>query len=79
MSFEGVMAHFDKAYGDIGAMVSNSFVVCEKVGKNEAEFHCTVALTKTIDMTVLDLSLESVNNLFERFNSSCCVKVIIYE
>ena len=60
-------------------MVSGSLETCENIIQGKAKLLCTYAVLETDDMLSLCSEDEGVNNLIERFNRSCKLKVTCAE
>ena len=60
------MRHFYNTARYVGAMVGNTFQICEQVGPDEAHFYGAVACLHTYDVVGAELVFEVVYNLLKR-------------
>ena len=72
----GLFVSFDKAAGDVGAVVGNSLQVSEYILEDVAQLHCTLVVLQAADMAVLQLCAQVVHHLFKRLHLVSDAQVI---
>ena len=74
-----VIVGVDDTERDIGAMVTNSFKVCEKIGPDKSCLDSTFTALKTDNVAVTECSLEDVDDFFDGLYIVRHCKVVVDE
>ena len=62
------LVHLYLADRQVGAVVGNPFITGGYIRKDKSHFNCTFAVFQPFNMVLLDLSIQIVDHLFQRFN-----------
>ena len=74
---KAVIVYLYHTYRNIGAMVCDSLVVCDKIGKYKAHLNRTLALAKTPYMAVPYFGTHTVDNFLKRLNGFRLLNVVM--
>ena len=69
MGIEAVGLKLDHRHGDVGAMVGNTLVICEKIVKDKPHGERAGAVLQTDDVVELEFVAQSVDRILERLDA----------
>ena len=67
------------ADGNVGAVVGNSFKVCEEILENITQFHSASSFLQPFDVFLFHSHIERINDFFHWFDLMSQIQIILAE